>query len=267
MKYNVIICAILKNETPYLIEWVEHHMKIGIEHFVLYDNNSIIPVKQTLRKYVQKGIVEVVDCRITNTPQLKAYVHCLYTMCGHSKWIAYIDLDEFIILKKHHDLHAFLANYNEYAGVCMNWVIYTANNHITKPQGSIMENYTEPLPDNFPPHKHIKSIIRPDYVNTIDSAHFPRYDEGYYAVNENFLYIPRAFGPFTNELIQLNHYFTKSFEEWLEKIKKGLADSIRTRSVDEFWEYNPSMKSRKEEIEQVYKKKIELYNQYRLNKI
>lgn len=48
MKYYVIICAILKDETPYLIEWVEHHLKIGVEHFVLYDNNSIIPARQTL---------------------------------------------------------------------------------------------------------------------------------------------------------------------------------------------------------------------------
>ena len=48
MRYNIIICAILKDETPYLIEWVEHHLQIGVEHFVLYDNNSIIPAKKTL---------------------------------------------------------------------------------------------------------------------------------------------------------------------------------------------------------------------------
>lgn len=108
MKYNIIICAILKDETPYLVEWVEHHLQIGVEHFVLYDNNSIIPAKQTLKTYVGKGIVEVIDCPITNTPQVKAYTHCLYNMHNHTKWIAYIDIDEFIILKKHNDICSFL---------------------------------------------------------------------------------------------------------------------------------------------------------------
>ncbi|MBS6704467.1 MAG: glycosyltransferase family 92 protein, partial [Alistipes indistinctus] len=60
MKYHMIICAILKDETPYLVEWVEHHLGIGVEHFVLYDNNSVIPAKQTLEAYVRKGVVEVI---------------------------------------------------------------------------------------------------------------------------------------------------------------------------------------------------------------
>lgn len=263
MKYNIIICAILKDETPYLVEWVEHHLSIGIEHFILYDNNSVIPAKQTLEAYVRKGVVEVIDCPITNSPQLKAYTHCLYNMHGRTKWIAYIDLDEFIILKKHHDIHAFLADYDEYAGVCMNWVIYTANGHIEKPEGTVMQNYTEPLPYDFPANQHVKSIVRPDYVNTVDSSHYPRYDEEYYAVNEKYIYVPRAFSRFTNDIVQLNHYFTKSFEEWLKKISKGTSDSLRTRAVEEFWDYNPGMLSIKEEIELRYKEIINGYNQFR----
>lgn len=264
MKYNIIICAILKDETPYLVEWAEHHLGIGVEHFVLYDNNSVIPAKQTLEAYVRKGIVEVIDCPITNTPQLKAYTHCLYNMHGRTKWIAYIDLDEFIILKKHRDIHAFLADYDEYAGVCMNWVIHTANGHIEKPEGPVMQNYTEPLPDDFPANRHVKSIVRPDYVNTVDSSHYPRYDEEYYAVNEKFRYVPQAFCDFSNETIQLNHYFTKSFEEWLGKIGKGISDTLHTRAVEEFWEYNPGMLPRKDEIELKYKETIDTYNRFRV---
>ena len=49
MKYKTIICAILKDETPYLEEWIKHHLAIGVEHFVLYDNNSAIPIRETLK--------------------------------------------------------------------------------------------------------------------------------------------------------------------------------------------------------------------------
>ena len=50
MKYHIIICAILKDETPYLVEWVEHHLGIGVEHFVLYDNNSVIPANKPSKR-------------------------------------------------------------------------------------------------------------------------------------------------------------------------------------------------------------------------
>ena len=259
MKYNIIICAILKDETPYLIEWVEHHLKIGVDHFVLYDNNSVIPAKQTLESYIEKGVVEVVDCKITNSPHLKAYVHCLYNMHGRAEWIAYIDIDEFIILKKHNDIYGFLKDYEEYAGVCMNWVIYTANNHITQPEGLVMQNYTEATPDDFSVNRHIKSIVQPKVVNTIDSSHFARYDEGYYAVNEKYEFVYHAHSDFSNEIVQLNHYFTKSFEEWLFKIERGVSDSVRLRDVDEFWNYNPGMLSLKEEVEQRYYDRIQKY--------
>ena len=180
MKYHIIVCAILKDETPYLVEWVEHHLGIGVEHFVLYDNNSVIPAKQTLEAYVRKGVVEVIDCPITNTPQVKAYSHCLFSMHDRADWIAYIDIDEFIVLKKHRDIHAFLVDYDEYAGVCLNWVIYTANGHIEKPEGPVMQNYTEPLPYDFPANRHVKSIVQPAGVGIVVSPHYALYSDDYY---------------------------------------------------------------------------------------
>lgn len=253
MKYNIIICAILKDETPYLIEWVEHHLQIGVEHFVLYDNNSVIPAKQTLKTYVGKGIVEVIDCPITNTPQVKAYTHCLYNMHNHTRWIAYIDIDEFIILKKHNDICSFLDTYKNFAGVCLNWVTFTANNHISMPEGPVMQNYTETLPYDFPANKHIKSIVRPMKVNAVYSAHFSLYSDNY-AVNEKYTRVQGAFSDFSNEMAQINHYQTKSFEEWLNKIKRGIADSyVNRRKVEDFWHYNPQMLNLKDEIEHRYR--------------
>ena len=40
-KYNVAVCAIFKNEAPYLKEWIEFNHLVGVEHFYLYNNNSV----------------------------------------------------------------------------------------------------------------------------------------------------------------------------------------------------------------------------------
>jgi hypothetical protein len=39
-KYNLSIMAIFKNEQDYMEEWLNHHIKEGIEHFYLYSNDE-----------------------------------------------------------------------------------------------------------------------------------------------------------------------------------------------------------------------------------
>ena len=34
------VCAIYRNEAPYLAEWIEFHRLVGAERFFLYDNGS-----------------------------------------------------------------------------------------------------------------------------------------------------------------------------------------------------------------------------------
>lgn len=45
----------------------------------------------------------------------------------------------------------------------------------------------------------------------------------------------------TTDLICVDHYYTKSYEEWLNKIKRGSCDPYYSRKYDEFFEYNPEM--------------------------
>ena len=34
------VCAIYRNEAPYLREWIEFHRLVGVERFFLYNNES-----------------------------------------------------------------------------------------------------------------------------------------------------------------------------------------------------------------------------------
>ena len=57
---NLAIVAILKNESPYVLEWVEYHRSIGFQKFFLYNNDSTDNVKELLAPYVQAGIVKLI---------------------------------------------------------------------------------------------------------------------------------------------------------------------------------------------------------------
>ena len=37
---KIAVCAIFKDEAPYLLEWLAFHKMIGVDLFFLYDNDS-----------------------------------------------------------------------------------------------------------------------------------------------------------------------------------------------------------------------------------
>ncbi|WP_369598480.1 glycosyltransferase family 2 protein, partial [uncultured Muribaculum sp.] len=39
-RHKVSLCLIFKDEEPYLKEWIDYHILIGVDHFYLYNNNS-----------------------------------------------------------------------------------------------------------------------------------------------------------------------------------------------------------------------------------
>ncbi len=57
MEYYLTISAIMKNEGPYLKEWLEFHLMTGVEHFYLYDNSSDDETVKILDDYIKRGIV------------------------------------------------------------------------------------------------------------------------------------------------------------------------------------------------------------------
>ena len=57
-------------------------------------------------------------------------------------------------------------------------------------------------------------------------------------VNENHHKINGYFSDFSGEKIRINHYFTRSKEDWDSKKNRGRADSEIIRSDDEFYQLN-----------------------------
>ena len=95
-KYNVSICAIFRNEAPYLKEWIEFHKIVGIEHFYIYNNFSDDNYKEVLRPYMEDGTVDLIEWPYEQG-QMKGYQDCLTKYSVETKWIGFIDLDEFVV--------------------------------------------------------------------------------------------------------------------------------------------------------------------------
>jgi len=229
MNYLSAITAIAKNENEYLDEWINHHLNIGIEHIFIYDNNSDIPITSSLK-----------EVTVTSFPgevkQIPAYHHSLKNN-QHCKWMAFIDIDEFIYPKS--NLNSILKDFDFFGGLGMNWRIFGSNNHISKPLGNVLPNYTSCTKVDYEENNHIKSFVQMKYAErTSGNPHCFAYKDNRLCVSENREVIPNAWSKPSVNLIQLNHYFTKSLEEFKNKIQRGRADTNNkdfSRKLEDFY--------------------------------
>ncbi|MEI6127985.1 MAG: glycosyltransferase family 92 protein [Pseudomonadota bacterium] len=228
----------MKNEGLYLKEWLEFHKMVGVEHFYLYDNDSSDETADVVRPYSLKN-----EATLHHWPshplQLKAYMHCLNAYRSESFWIAFIDLDEFIVPVATETIVGFLKDFEEFGGVGVNWLLYGNSGHTKKPAGLQIENYTYRSKKNLPSNCHIKSIINPGKVKSPKDPHCFRYLPEAYAVTENKMKINGSLTEaHSSHKIRINHFFTRSTEESRIKMERGNPDSKFKRSWDDFERLN-----------------------------
>ena len=233
------VLSIAKNEGPYIKEWIEYHKLVGIERFYFYDNDSTDNTKEILEPYINNGTViyHEVPGQLQMFP---AYKDCISRYAARTRWLAIIDLDEFLVPIEKDNIPEFLNDYEKFPAVGINWVLFDSNGHETKPTdhgGLISANYTKvqkTYKDALKGSTFIKSIVNPLNVITIENPHHAVYKQGLPAVTENF---DAVYGPFSNfhssAKIQINHYRTKSREEFIKRCEYGRPDSKRPKYISE----------------------------------
>ncbi len=228
---NLAIVAIIKNEAPYIREWIEFHKLAGVDKFYIYNNESTDNIEEVLNPYIKNGLVTY-RYFPGEAMQIKAYQDAILKYKFHNKYMAFIDVDEFLLPISGENIFDIVDNIigeNQHTGgLAVQWCVYGSSGHKTKPEGLVIENYLWHATENFIKesiiNRHIKSICNPRKVNEFLHCHYPKYWQEYYSVNTNNHIVKEAF---TEELcwdkLRINHYFSKSYEEFLQKRARGRA--------------------------------------------
>ena len=161
----------------------------------------------------------MIDFPLTDKQQLSAYASSLARFGQDTVWMGYIDIDEFVVPKTCADIRELLDAYAAYAGLAMHWKIFGSNGHVARPVAGVIKSYTGVIDRN----RHIKTIVRPRHVAAVATPHHFRYIGGQYCVNEDGIPVLGPYSYHASRLIQLNHYYYKSKEDFAEKMIRGLA--------------------------------------------
>ena len=237
-KYYLTICAIAKNEGPYFKEWIEWHNNLGVEKFYIYDNESTDNTKEVLKPYIQSGLVEYIYFP-GKRMQLLAYDDCLEKRRLEARWIAVIDLDEFIVPQKDTTIPAFLRKFESYPAVEINWLIYGSGNAKEKTKGNVMDRFKYHSLPNHILNRHVKSIVNPRQVFGFIGCHEVARMSGH-TVDSHAEIVKKNFRDREpqQDVICINHYAVKSYEEFLEKRSRGRARALKQRNLDYFNQFD-----------------------------
>jgi Glycosyltransferase family 92 len=218
------VSAIYRWEADYLREWVAFHRLVGVERFFLYDNASEDDHLGALAPFIEDGSVVVHEWPVF-PGQPSANEHCIVRHRDDARWIAFIDVDEFLFSPTGRQVSEILKGLEESPGVCVSRAWMGASGHETKPDGPVLANFASRLvlPE---PNRSVKCIVDPRRVERRINEHWFEYRDGAAPVDEHGH--PLASwrrDPITFDVLRLNHYFTKSVEEAVRKFGRPQASS------------------------------------------
>lgn len=230
---GIAIVCIIKNEARYIREWIAYYKLMGVDHIYLFNNGSTDNVREVLQKELEAEFVTLIDFTGANA-QLPVYRLAVKYLRGKYRWVAFIDADEFIV-PTNGDLKEYLAGKENCPAIGIDWVVFGTGGHKKRPEGLVTENYFSTFEDaDNLLNLRIKCIVNPDEVYDVYSPHFCVLKNGRYAVDENgeeittkWMYVsgsgPAFTGKNSTRTIRINHYWTKSEQDLLEKCNRGYA--------------------------------------------
>jgi len=251
-KHRCAICLIIRDESEYLLEWLDWHIGQGVEHFYIYDHDSKCPIGEfagTLPQQIQDKITVIDWSGSHKDAQPEAYNHCLQHYGKDCKWLGFVDADEHVRVKTGQTLPQFLNDYREFAGVYTIWVMHGANGQKQKSSAPLRQRFTK-ISLSQACAGMGKVFVQPHLIKEM-VIHNAYPINGYDIVGEHKDVVPNANWwkeNATTDLICVDHYFTKSYQEWLEKLKRGRCHLHFPRKYNEFFEYNQDMEYCREDI-------------------
>lgn len=168
-KYHLSLCSIFRDEAPFLKEWIEYHLLVGVEHFYLYNNFSKDNCLEVLQPYIDNGTVT-----LTDWPQMpaqkEAYRHFFGHYSNETDWVSFIDIDEFLCPLKADNVSEWLSKFQSYPVVMFYWKMFCSsgleNHNYAK---TCIEQYTSCFPQL---HDIGKIFFNTDYPTPSDNVEF-----------------------------------------------------------------------------------------------
>ena len=242
---KIALCAVAKNEAPYIDEWIAFHVLQGVSEFLIFDNDSTDGTKQALARAARQVPVAVVDWPSQNHDEMQrlAYREGATRLAGRADWVAFVDIDEFLFSSRENSLPAELAQFGpEVGAIAVGHRVFGSSGYTDYAPDLVTSRFVRCARPDHPQAQWFKTIARPALIDSFDSAHSVVLREGAYLLADGTPlhrddpdWHPGHADRVGRGAISLFHYMTKSLQEYRWKQLRFRDKNMDYRYTDEFF--------------------------------
>jgi len=244
----------MRNEGPHCLEWIAHHLAVGIDHFLIYTNDCDDGTDLILDALDNAGLVTHIRQfpKGKRTVQWQALKHATdHPLVADADWVLVTDCDEFINLRSPHktlqDVFAMLPERVD--AMAMPWRLFGHSGQIGMRDELTIKRFTKAAPTDIhlPLAHFFKSLFHPAAFRQL-GVHRPKrkrdrlpnwVDGGGNPLPDVFakqdgrinMYGTQA----STDLVQLNHYSLRSAESFMVKRARGLPNHTKREIGLGYW--------------------------------
>ena len=259
-KTSSVICSIVKDERLYIREWVDYHLALGFDKIYIYEDYGSVSHADLVQDLIDQGRVELVALGDGKIPVTKRSIrqgqmtqYQLYkwflNQCknGNIKadWVGFFDVDEFVTFDDGYNLPKLENEFDSYGGVLLCWVTYGANGHVSRPEGKVIENYTQHMPLSFQ-FDHamwcVKSLVNIKNCPSMKTIH--AFDN---CISTDFIR-QLSHRESAYQKCHIRHFYTKSWEDYCFRMQRRGNMGNNMRCYDLFFKCSPEFADKEKEM-------------------
>jgi hypothetical protein len=237
-----VIITTMKNEAPYILEWVAHHLVIGFDHIVVLTNDCTDTTNAILKRLDMLGYVTFRPNKPGQGGVHRTAIRRALRLdvVRKAEWLYVTDADEFLNIHcGDHSVDALIAASGGDAVdvIMVPWRIFSFNKRVILRDSLVTQQFTDAEPtyeDGGAGRRFVKSLFRNKDVYHRVGLHNPHVRAEHataltWALPGGLQASQLQGGnhaqpPFGDQFAQINHYAVRSAQAYLLKRYRGRAN-------------------------------------------
>ena len=244
----------MKNEGPFILEWIAYHRAIGFTDFVIFTNDCDDGTDKIIIRLQELGLANHVVNRLKpgQSPQRKALRRSQWNEVAQaSDWLMCADVDEFLMIRTGDGtLQDLMAAVGDVDAISFCWKLFGNGGREAFEPGFVTEQFHWGAPENKFPHfraSGMKTMMRNNEKFVRLRIHRPLIAEDAKDlrwVDAGGQPMPEAYRDakwsahrdFSHQFARLHHYAVRSVDSFLVKRDRGRTNHVNSDQGMDYWQ-------------------------------
>ncbi|QPH55931.1 glycosyltransferase family 2 protein [Pontivivens ytuae] len=248
-----LVISTMKNEAPYILEWVAYHRVIGFTDFLIYTNDCEDGTTELLDRLTELGIVQHERNKVLRRgPHKSALKYAQsHPLTLSAEWILISDVDEFLDIRVGDGSVGALIDSmsDDTDAISITWRLFSHDGQVAFVDRPVIAQFTDAerdLEDGGFPDRFVKTLFRASDRIERFGLHRPivtadevddfvsRHPDG--TIFDGDARDAKAKTHFAYTAAQMNHYAVRSVDSYLVKRDRGRANHTKQILGADYWQ-------------------------------